>query len=117
MATNYTGMLFAGTGLTLTCTVTVDPTVDSNKDVILVWSGPRDIPGERYLVLMAANESDDSYTSNLIISPLAEEHDDGDYTCTVTISGGNYVLESIASDNISINALGKCCVHSILYCN
>ena len=106
MATNYSGVFYAGTGLTLTCTVTVDPTVDSNKDVILVWSGPRDIPGERYLVLMAANESDDSY-SNLTISPLAEELDDGNYTCTVTISGGNFVLESIASDDISINALGN----------
>ena len=104
---NYSGVLYAGTGLTLTCTVTVDPTVDSNEDIMLVWNGPRDIPGERYLILMAANESNDSYTSNLIISPLAEEHDEGDYTCTVTISGGNYVLESIASDNISINALGN----------
>ena len=104
---NYSGVYYAGTGLRLICTVTVDPTVDSNENVILAWSGPRDIPGDRYLVMMI-NQSENIYTSTLIISPLAEEVDDGQYICTVTITGGGHVLKSTTSDDIIITIMGNC---------
>ena len=102
---NNSDTLYAGTGLTLTCTITLDPNVDNNEDVIMTWSGPRDIPGERYLVMMA-NESDGTYTIRLVISPLSED-DDGQYICSVTIEGGSNVLEATGTNAVNITVLGK----------
>ena len=103
---NNSDTLYAGTGFTLTCNTTLDPNVDNNEDVLMTWSGPRDIPGERYLVMMA-NESDDTYTTKLVISPLAKEDDDGQYTCSVTISGGNSVLGATSRTDVNISAVGN----------
>ena len=106
VSANYSGEYFTGTGLTLTCTVILEPNVDSNEDVIMTWSGPRDIPGERYRVFMA-NELDDTRSTKLVISPLAEEDDNGQYTCSVTIIGGSDVLGSTNRNDVNISALGN----------
>ena len=91
---NRTTPFYAGTGLTLTCTVTLDPNVDNGERVVTEWSGPRDI-------------SDDRVTANnLTISPLADL-DDGTYTCTVTVTGGSNVQQVTASDDINITVMGK----------
>ena len=103
---NHSDTLYAGTGLTLTCITTLDPNVDSYEDVIMIWNGPRDIPGERYLVMMA-NESDDTYTTKLVISPLAEEEDDGQYTCSVTVIGEENVQGITSENNINISVSGE----------
>ena len=95
---NSTPPLYAGTGLTLTCTVTLDPNVDNGERVVTEWSGPRDISGDRYSVT-ADNGS-------LTISPLADL-DDGTYTCIVTVSGGSNVQQVTASDDVTITVMGK----------
>ena len=102
---NRTTALYAGTGLTLTCTVTLDSNVDSGESVETSWSGPRAIPGERYSVT-DANGSGGSYTGSLTISPLADQ-DDGTYTCTVTVTGGSNVLQATASNDIIITVMGE----------
>ena len=87
--------LYAGTDLTLTCTVTLDPNVDNGERVITEWSGLQDIQEERYSVT-GASGSGNTYTDSLTISPLADQ-DDGTYSCMVTVSGGSNVLQATAS--------------------
>ena len=97
--------LYAGTGLTLTCTVTLDPNVDNGERVVTEWSGPRDISGDRYSVT-GVSGSGSTYTDSLTISPLADL-DDGTYTCTVTVTGGSNVQQVTASDNVTVTVMGK----------
>ena len=106
MSLNYSGILYAGTGLTLYCSVTLDPNVDDGESVVVIWSGPRNISGERYLI-NEAFVSGKTHTSNLIISPLAEGEDSGLYTCNVTVSGERNVVEATGSDNITIDVMGN----------
>ena len=103
---NSTPPLYAGIGLTFTCTVTLDPNVDNGERVMTEWSGPRDISGDRYSVT-GTSGSGSSYTDSLTISPLADL-DDGKYTCTVTVTGGSNVQHVTASDDdVTITVMGK----------
>ena len=102
---NRTTPLYAGTGLTLTCTVTLDSDVDSGQSVETSWSGLQDIPEQRYSVT-GASGSGGSYTGSLTISPLADQ-DNGTYTCTVIVTGGSNVLQATASDDIIITVMGE----------
>ena len=106
ISTNRTPPLYAGTGLTFTCTVSLDSSVDTDVSVSVTWTGPRIIPGEHYLV-MEASGSGGTYTGSLTISLLAEGQDDGQYTCSVTVSGGSSVLEATGSDSTTIDVTGK----------
>ena len=88
---NRSAPLFAGTGLTISCTVTLDSGVDNNETVSTDWSGlDHIVPPERYLVTPTTRGSDGSYTGTLTISPLAEG-DDGTLSCTGTVTGGMIV--------------------------
>ena len=108
ISTNHTPPLYAGTGLTLTCTVSLYSSVDTGVilSISVTWTGPRPIPGERYSV-MEASGSGGTYTGSLTISPLAEGQDDGQYTCSVTVSGGSSVLEATGSDSTTIDVTGN----------
>ena len=99
------GTLYAGTALTLTCTVTLDSNVGSGESVETAWSGLQDIPEQRYSVT-GASGSGGSYTGSLTISPLADQ-DDGTFTCTVTVTGGRNILHATARDNITITVIGE----------
>ena len=100
---SHTPPLYTGISLTLTCSVTLDPNVDSGKRVVTEWSGLQDIPEERYSVT-AASGSGSIYTGSLTISPLAYQ-DTGTYTCTGTVTDA--LTQAIASDNIIINVKSK----------
>ena len=112
---NNTGTLYAGTGLTLTCTVTLDSSVDNSEHVSIDWSR---MPEERSTVSPAMRVSDSSsYTGSLTISPLADQDDDGTYTCTGTVTGGT---TADASDDVTITVIRECilcvgctCIHSL----
>ena len=80
--------------------------MDTGVSVSVTWTGPRTIPGERYSV-MEASGSGGTYTGSFTISPLAEDQDDGQYTCSVTVSGGSSVLEATNSDSTTIDVMGK----------
>ena len=94
-----TGSLYAGTSLTLTCIVTLDPNVNSNETVSIEWSCPE-----------GGTFDDEGTTSvmggsvTLIISPLTDQDDDGLYTCTGTVTGGT---SATASDNATISVMGN----------
>ena len=102
---NHTDPVYAGTGLTLTCTVTLDPNVDNGERVTTEWSGLQDIQEERYSVINASG-SGSTYTSSLTISPLADQ-DDGTYICTVVVTGGSNVQWVTASDDVTITVMGE----------
>ena len=102
---NRTGPLFAGTGLTISCTVTLDSSVNNNERVTIDWG---DIPPERYSVSPVMRESDDgSYTGRLTISPLADEDDGTTLTCTGTVTGGTETQSSSSSDEVTITVEGE----------
>ena len=102
---SHTAPLYAGTGLTLTCTVTLDPNVDNGERVMTEWSGLQDISEERYSVT-GASGSGSTYTNSLTISPQADQ-DDGTYACTVTVTGGSNVQQATASDDVTITVMGE----------
>ena len=102
---NHTAPVYAGIGLTLTCTVTLDPNVDNGERIMTEWSGLQDIQEERYSVINASG-SGSTYNGSLTISPLADQ-DDGTYTCMVTVTGGSNVQWVTASDDVTITVMGK----------
>ena len=102
---SYPSPVFAGTGITLTCTMTLGPHVNNGERVITEWSGLQNIPEERYSVINT-NGSDSTYTGSLTISPLADQ-DDGTYTCNVTVTGGSNVQQATASDTATITVMGE----------
>ena len=107
VALNNAVPLYAGTTLTLTCTVTLDPYVDSRVEVTTKWSGPRDIPREKYSITDAhVSGRTNTYIGSLTISPLADQ-DDGTYICTGTVTGGRYVQQSTGSDDYVIPIISK----------
>ena len=101
---SYLTTLYAGTQLTLTCTVTVTPSVNNAESVETEWSGP-DISGDRFSET-AATGSGSIYSGSLTISPLAVL-DGGTYTCTATVTERNRVLEASDSDDITITVSGE----------
>ena len=100
----YATPLHVGSGLTLTCTVTLDPNVDNNETVTTSWSGPNNITGKRHLVT-ATSSSGSTYTSSLRISPLAVQ-DNGTYTCTGIVTG-EYEQQVTASDSHTLPTICK----------
>ena len=100
----YTTPLYAGSSLTLTCTVTLDPNVDNNENVTTSWSDPSGITGEKFLVT-ATNGSGSTYISHLTITALADQ-DNGTYICTGLVTGENE-QQVTASDSHTIPAICK----------
>ena len=103
---NRTGPVFAGTGLTISCTVTLDSSVNNNERVTIDWS---DIPPERYSVSPVLRESDDgsSFTGRLTISPVANEDDGTVTTCTGRVTGGAEAQSAGSSDEVNISVEGE----------
>ena len=87
-----TAPLYTGGNLTLTCTVT---TVYNSERVVIEWSGPRNISGERYLITPTSGLGT-NYSSSLTITSLADQ-DDGTYTCNVTVTGTGNAYQATAS--------------------
>ena len=87
---NDTGHHFvAGTSITLKCTLPLNPYINNNERVSIEWSGLQSIPEDRYSVTATTIESSSgytTYTNTLTISPLSDK-DDGQYTCTGTVTG------------------------------
>ena len=107
---NRSAPLFAGTGLTISCTVTLDSSVNNDEAVSTDWSGLTHIvPPERYSVTPAMRGSDGSYTGTLTISPLAEG-DDGTLSCTGIVTGGT---ESQSANSTNITVAGKYSIVSV----
>ena len=78
--------------------------MDNGELVMTEWNDLQDIPEERYSVI-GASGSGSIYTGSLTIRPLADQ-DDGTYTCTVVVTGGNNVQEASVCHNITVTGEG-----------
>ena len=75
-----------------------------NLSISFLWGGRRAISGdETYSV--EESGSGLTYTSNLTVSDV-EKRDEGEYTCTVKVSGGGNVLIDV-TEYIFVSVLGK----------
>ena len=75
------------TSLTITCTVTLDSSVNNNELVSTDWTGLDHVPIDRVSTTSVIRGINSSYTSTLTVSSLADQ-DDGTFTCTGTVTGG-----------------------------
>ena len=99
---NQNGPLFAGTTLTLTCTLSTNYGVNNDEAVSTHWD--HILPAERYSVTPAMRGSDGSYTGTLTIFPLAEG-DDGTLSCTGTVTGGTERQSDTDTADINITGM------------
>ena len=105
---NHNGPFFAGTVLTISCIVKLDPGVNNDELVTVDWNYLHNTSTEgRFSVTSVTRISNSSYLSTLIISPLADQ-DDGTCTCIGTIIGGTYLQLSSNSSSVTINVMSKC---------
>ena len=108
LTTNHTGPLYADTDLSLTCAVSLIVTtiIDTTVNVTITWTGPREIQGYK---TSSTDASRSLYTSNLTISSLAVDQDDGQYTCNVAVTGSDSVrtYNGTATINITLLEFGK----------
>ena len=95
------GLLYVGTSLTLSCTVTIDSSVNNNESVTIEWIGTQ---GGRVSLDNTSRASENTYERNLKISPLSMV-DSGAFTCTGTITGGSGSVAN--THNITIQVIGK----------
>ena len=100
--------LYAGTGLTLTCTVTLHPNVDSGESVMMVWTIPSSSSWNHYSN-PGLHKSGQNYTRNITISPLLIRNN-GQYVCSVTVTGRN-VKQAINSSAIDITVTSKLSIY------
>ena len=104
------GPLYAGTSLTITCTVTLYSTVNNNELVSTNWTGLDHVSLDRVSTTSVIRVINSSYTSTLTISPLADQ-DDGTFTCTGTVTGGTRIQ---SASNAVIDVIGMCWLLTII---
>lgn len=117
------GLLYEGTLVTLTCSVTVDTThVTIPISVTVVWIGPHGELGEHGMqmtkrsfgrITVVDMTQSSPYTSMLVFDP-ADDIDTGDYQCNVSVSPTDTatnvnVLPSVNSTAINLNVTGEFC--------
>ena len=90
--------------VTLSCVAVLEPEVDSFGAVVITWSGPRVISGGQYTVRDSGIGS--VHTSNLTM-PDIEKEDEGEYVCTVRVSGGRNLFGITTTETIPISVFGK----------
>ena len=103
---NRTGPLYAGTDLTISCTVTLDQSVNNNETVSIHWNVEM---GDRYtLINDVMNGSENSYSSSLIIGPLTDQDSNITYICTGRITSSAVSVKTVSnSDDITLSVRGK----------
>ena len=106
------GSLYAGTSLTLTCTTTLDDSVDDGEVVNTVWTGPdgTTLSNGGRLTITDAMDSEAPYNSMIVYSPLDDMTDTGVHSCQVTVNPGagrgSFVTASTAvTDELSLTVL------------
>ena len=96
--------LYTGTSVTLTCTTTLHPNVDSGESVGIGWFVPSDLKQNQYsdTGLLTSGKI---YTRNITISPLLIKYS-GRYRCVVGVTGRN-VKQATSSSAINITVMSK----------
>ena len=87
--------------------MTLEPGLDSNEQISITWSGLENTPSDRYTVTYPQREYPSSHSSNLTISPLADQDDGLALTCTGTVTGGNSAQSASSSYEVIVNVKSK----------
>ena len=85
---NHTGVLHAGIPLTLTCSIQLNPAVDTTVMVTRMWSGPgsQSLSNDtRVTVSNLLNRSAFIYKTTIEFGPLSTS-DGGNYECEATVA-------------------------------
>ena len=101
---NQSYPLYAGSSVTISCTVTIDPHINNNERVSTHWNVNN---GGRYTTTPDMKRPDGSYTSSLIISPAANTDDGKTFTCTGRVTGGTDVQQTHQDKDITLRINGK----------
>ena len=106
------GTLYAGTNVTLNCTIQLDGAIDTGVDVTIEWTGPPggtmlSTTGDR-ITVSEVTGSRPSYQSTVDITSL-EISDTGFYTCNATASpnGTPFVTASEPRSTTTEVTVGK----------
>ena len=109
---NRTGVLYAGTSLTLTCSIQLNPAVDTTVMVTRMWSGPGSqgvSNSSRVTVSNLLKRSAFLYKTTIEFDPLSAT-DSGNYECEATVTPdpqSQFVIMSTAgSDALYITIQG-----------
>ena len=89
-------VLYAGTNVSLICSISLDSAVDSDVSPVVKWyMGSRQLTNTTKLVISPTINSTSSFISNLTLTPLTDE-DQGNFTCKAQVqsSNNNYVINS-----------------------
>ena len=97
VTSSHTPPVYAGSSLTLACTVTLDPNANNDETITIEWMGPRNITGERYRIIH----------NNLTINPLVSQDTAMTFTCTVSVTGGMYVHQVTTNSSYHIPTIRK----------
>ena len=110
---NRTGILYAGTPLTLTCSIQLNPAVDTTVMVVRMWRGPGSqvVSNSSHVTVSNLVERfNQLYETTVEFAPLSAS-DSGDYECEAIAfpsSGLEFVTNSTTGSNahsLSIEAL------------
>ena len=96
--------LYAGTSVTLTCTMTLHPNVDSGESVQMAWVVPSSLSRNQYSDT-GLRISGNIYTRNITVHPLLIRHS-GRYVCLVIITARN-VNQATSTSAIDITVMSK----------
>ena len=109
---SHTGVLYAGTPLTLTCSIQLNPAVDTTVMVTRMWRGPGSqvvSNSSRVTVSNLVERSDNLYETTIEFIPL-NTTDSGTYECEATVTPdpqSQFVIMSTAgSDALYITIQG-----------
>ena len=103
---NTNDTVYQGTELVITCTVTVDSTVDTAYDINMTWSSdPAGVVDGSYFSISDITGSRQEYSSTVTISPV-NTTDSANYTCTASViaTDSDYSMEN-STVNITVEGI------------
>ena len=118
ITSNRTGVLYAGTPLTLNCSIQLNPAVDTTVMVTRMWRGPRSQVVSNSSHVTVSNLVERSaflYKTTFHFDPLSTT-DSGNYKCEATVTPdpqSRFVLRTTGNDMHAVNVKGE----SSLRCN
>ena len=110
---NRTGILYAGTPLTLTCSIQLNPAVDTPVIVTRMWSGPGSQAVSNSSLVTVSNLLEGSailYKTTIQFVPLTTT-DSGNYECEATVTPDPQsqfvIMNTTGSDTHSVTVHGE----------
>ena len=104
---DYSGTLYAGTPLTLTCNITLDDLVDIPVIVTNQWTRNMMNITEPTITESLIQTDTNHYTATLDFYPLSAVYDNGEYKCTVLVTADTYVTNIISDASTDIVIEGQ----------